>query len=100
MDKNTALEIVREYRQAIIKLFPDSMTYLFGSYAKECQKELSDIDVAVIVPKLSENYLWEDSPKLWKISGDINSLIEPVLLEENENTPIYQEVIKTGILIE
>lgn len=100
MDKNTALEIVREYRQAIIKLFPDSMTYLFGSYAKECQKELSDIDVAVIVPKLSENYLWEDSPKLWKISGEINSLIEPVLLEENENTPIYQEVIKTGILIE
>ena len=100
MDKNTAIEIVREYRQAIIKLFPNSMTYLFGSYAKECQQEMSDIDVAVIVPKLSENYLWEDSPKLWKASGDINSLIEPVLLEKNENTPLYNEIIKNGILIE
>lgn len=100
MDKCEVLEIIREYRQALIKLFPNSLTYLFGSYAKECQREMSDIDVAVIVPKLSENYLWEDSPKLWRLSGDINSLIEPVLLEKNENNPLYQEIIKTGILIE
>lgn len=81
-------------------LFPDAVTYLYGSYAKNMQKEESDIDVAVVLPKLSENYLWEDSPKLWRIGGDINSLIEPVMLEQNENTPLYNEVIKTGILIQ
>ena len=100
MDKRAVLEIVKKYRKAIIPLFPDAVTYLYGSYAKNMQKEESDIDVAVVLPKLSENYLWEDSPKLWRIGGDINSLIEPVMLEQNENTPLYNEVIKTGILIQ
>ena len=100
MDKRTAINIVKEYRKAVIKVFPEAVTYLYGSYAKNLQKKESDIDVAILMPKLSDNYLWEESPILWRLSGDINDLIEPVMLEINENTPLYQEVIKTGILIE
>ncbi|MCH5222673.1 MAG: nucleotidyltransferase domain-containing protein [Muribaculaceae bacterium] len=100
MDKRTALDSVREFKKAILHLFPEAKTYLFGSYAKDLQNENSDIDVAVIMPRLSANYLWEESPILWRISGNINSLIEPVLLEMNEDTPLYNEVMATGILIE
>ena len=100
MDQKSALEYVRSYRQALIKLFPEAKTYLFGSHAKGNQRDDSDIDVAVILPHLSENYLWNDVPRLWRLTGDINPDIEPVMLELDEDTPLYREVITHGILIQ
>lgn len=99
MDKGKAIELVTKYRKAVIEIFPDAITYLFGSHAKGCQKEDSDIDVAIVLPKLSQNYLLDDAPRLWRICADINPDIEPVMLELNENTPLYNEVMKHGILI-
>ena len=54
--------------------------------------------MAVIVPKDRNNWL-EDAPLLWKLGMQINLKIEPVLLNEEENSPLYHDVITTGISI-
>ena len=99
MDKNSVIATVKKYQSELIKIFPEAITYLFGSYAKGIADYESDIDVAVILPCLSDNYLLEDAPRLWRLSADINPDIEPVMLEQGEDSPLYQEIMNTGILI-
>jgi hypothetical protein len=57
-----------------------------------------NIDIAVIVDHLNDNY-FEDTPLLWKLRRKISNLIEPVLLTEDMNNPLYCDITKTGILI-
>ena len=47
---------------------------------------------------MSDNY-FEDTPLLWKLKRKVNNLIEPVLLTEDTNNPLYADILKTGILI-
>lgn len=98
MDKGQAIEIVRQYRSMVAEYLPLKALYLFGSYSKGGYTEDSDIDVAVILHKRSDNYL-EDTPLLWKLGRKISYLIEPVLLAEDNNDPLYYDVMRTGILI-
>jgi len=98
MDKEYALNIVKVYKKAISDRLSDAKVYLYGSYSKGCANEDSDIDVAVVIPKINEDWL-DLSSFLWKTSWKINTLIEPVLLEENEPSPLYDDVIRTGIRI-
>ena len=64
-----------------------------GNYTEE-----SDIDIAVVVDRLSDDY-FEDTPLLWKLKRKISNLIEPVLLTEDQNNPLYADILKTGILV-
>ena len=61
-------------------------------------REDSDIDIAVVVESLNDNY-FEDTPLLWKLRRKISNLIEPVLLIEDMNNPLYCDIARTGILI-
>jgi predicted nucleotidyltransferase len=72
--------------------------YLFGSYSNGKYNEDSDIDIAVIVSRRSDNY-FKDTPLLWTLKRKVSNLIEPILLTENDDSPLYSNVIKTGILI-
>lgn len=98
MDKRQAIEIARKYKDMVAEHLPLKALYLFGSYSKGGYTEDSDIDIAVIVSHRSENY-FEDAPLLWKLGRKVNYLIEPVLLTEDNNNPLYSDIIKTGILI-
>lgn len=98
MDKKTALKVAEAYKKTVAERLPVKDLYLFGSYSKGNFTEQSDIDLAVVVSHRSDNY-FEDTPLLWKLAREVNILIEPVLLTEGENTPLYQDVIKTGIRI-
>ena len=105
MDRRTltrqqALNIVREYKQVIrprYKAEPKVMMY--GSYAKGYANPDSDIDVAVIVPESEITDPWEQ----WAdIVGDVRKvsvLIEPVLMEDEEDSPHYREVMRTGVSV-
>ncbi|MCQ2324481.1 MAG: nucleotidyltransferase domain-containing protein [Paludibacteraceae bacterium] len=95
MDKEQAIAIVREYKKAVLAIYKDAEVYLYGSYNKGTATKDSDIDVAVIVPHRTGNW-FEEIPPLWKASRQINSLIEPVLMEYNEPSPLYENVIRTG----
>ena len=55
----------------------------------------SDIDIAVVVSKRSENY-FEDTPLLWKLGRKVSCLIEPVLLTEDDDSPLYADILHRG----
>lgn len=98
MDKKQAIEVAKEYKAEVAGHLPLKALYLFGSYSKGGYTDDSDIDVAVILSKHSENY-FEDTPLLWKLGRKVNCLIEPVLLTEDAANPLYADVVRTGIKI-
>ena len=61
MDKGQALDIARKYKAMVAEHLPLKALYLYGSYSKGNYTEESDIDIAVVVSKRSENY-FEDTP--------------------------------------
>ena len=95
-----AIGIVREYKRVITSRYEVApKVYMYGSYAKGHAGPDSDIDVAVIVPQgmiVNKWRQWAD------ICGDVrkvNTLIEPVLMEDHEDSMLYREVMRTGIAI-
>ena len=72
--------------------------YLFGSYSKGCARPDSDIDIAVVVPRVKGDYL-STAASLWRITMDVNTLIEPVLIEEVHPSPLYEDILQTGIAV-
>jgi len=100
LPKEFALELVRRYKAAIAPHFDPAMkVMMFGSYAKDCPNEWSDIDVAVIVPKVDRDNWRETAIRLNRATDPISSYIEPILLESGEDSPIYREVMRTGVAV-
>ena len=98
MDKEQVIDIVKAYKAAILPHYTDARVYLYGSYSKGTARFDSDIDVAIIVPKVSNDW-FSVVPPLWTKARKISSLIEPVILETNEHSPLYDDVMRTGIVI-
>ena len=98
MDKDEAIRLAKEYKALVAKDVPLKALYLYGSYSRGEQREDSDIDIAVIVERLADDY-FEDTPLLWRLRRRVSNLIEPVLLTEDMANPLYRTVQATGILI-
>lgn len=105
MDKRTtltrdeALELVRQYKQVISPRFDiEPKVMMFGSYSKGYANPDSDIDVAVIVPTYG-NQKFELSKMLWHDVDQVSLLIEPVLMAEDRWSPLYDDVIRTGVVV-
>lgn len=100
LPKEFALELVRRYKELIAPRFDPAMkVMMFGSYAKGCPNEWSDIDVAVIVPKIDEDSFWDTAVSLNRDVDKVSLYIEPILLESGEDSPIYREVMRTGVAV-
>ena len=69
---------------------------LFGSYSKGYANPDSDIDVAVVVPTYGDRKQ-EMSKGLWRDVRNVSFLIEPVLMAEDRWSPLYDDVMRTGI---
>ena len=98
MDKKQAIILAQKYKELVAEKLPVKALYLYGSYSKGDYRKDSDIDIAVIVERLADDY-FEDTPLLWKLNRKVSNLIEPVLLTEDMNNPLYRDVTQTGILI-
>lgn len=100
MDKTEVINKVKKYAEAVKKTFPVRMVILFGSYAKNCSKEYSDIDVAVVVDHNDEDYL-KSRQKLFKLGTGIDCRIEPVLIERDQKdlSGFFEEILNTGEII-
>ena len=90
--------MAQRYKAAVAERLPLKALYLYGSFSKGTYHADSDIDIAVIVDKLDDDY-FADTPLLWKLKHKISNLIEPVLLTEDMSNPLYSDILKTGILI-
>lgn len=100
MDKEEVIDKVKRYTAIIKAYFPVKMVILFGSYAHGNPRKNSDIDVAVVVNKSSDDCL-ESEARLNRLRRSIDLRIEPVLFEEDEKDPegFFEEVLKTGEII-
>lgn len=76
---------------------PDAKIILFGSYAKGKEKKWSDIDVAVILPKVKNSL--DEEIKLRSLSYEVDERINPFVFSETdfrENSPLIWEIKKYG----
>lgn len=98
MDKKQAITLAKQYKEYISGWLDRPKVYLYGSYSKGCAHKDSDIDVAVVVPKLSGDFL-VTLAQLWTASRKVSTLIEPVLIEECHPSPLYDDILQTGIAV-
>ncbi|MCX6327274.1 MAG: nucleotidyltransferase domain-containing protein [Bacteroidia bacterium] len=99
MDKSEVISIVSKYKVLVSKHFDIENLILFGSYAKGNQKEDSDIDVAIVVNSISQDF-FSYAPLLWKLRREIDDRIEPILIEKNKDeSGFLKEILKTGLII-
>lgn len=98
MDQEQAIKLVRAYKQAILPMHKDAEVYLYGSYSKGNQRPESDIDVAIVVPHIKGDW-FSIVPPLWRTARTISTLIEPVILESGEHSPLYDDIMKTGLAV-
>ncbi len=56
MGKNEAIELLKLYKSVLRKHIDFEKIYLYGSFAKGTNKKDSDIDTAVIVNKIDDDY--------------------------------------------
>jgi predicted nucleotidyltransferase len=105
MDKREfIIEKVRAYKALVDATFPVKIDqcYLYGSYAKGTPRQYSDIDVALVVDRLGDDYdFLKTEPLLWKLTLQIDDRIEPILIaRETDYAGFLDEIQRTGILIE
>ncbi|MGC9352317.1 MAG: nucleotidyltransferase family protein [Mariniphaga sp.] len=99
MDKKDAINKLIQYKMLLSNYFELDKLILFGSFAKDTNSEDSDIDVAVIVKKLNEDY-FADTPLFWKLRRQIDERIEPVIFEKGKDeSGFLSEIMETGIEI-
>ena len=98
MERESALIKVRSYKEAIRPLLSDAKVYLYGSCSRNEAHKDSDIDVAVIVPKLQGDWL-DTNSFLWLATLEVDTSIEPVLIEECNPSPLYENVLRNGIAV-
>ena len=98
MGKREVIATVRQYKNLVLNHFGAATVYLYGSYSKGKARPDSDIDVAVVVPEVKDDFL-KASAILWSLTWDVNTLIEPVLIDQSHPSPLYEDVLRTGVCI-
>jgi uncharacterized protein len=100
MAQREIIEKLKNYKELLMPYYDLHKVILFGSYVKGNQNEYSDIDVAVIVNYINEDF-FTYAPRLWRLRAEIDDRIEPILF--NKSDPDYsgflEEILKTGIEI-
>lgn len=99
MVKEQVLNSAREYADAVRKVMMPSQVILYGSQVKGTATPDSDIDIAVVVSELPEDYL-SAVTELWRLTRGINDAIEPVLLtSDDEQSGFLSTVQRTGVAV-
>ena len=92
------IDVLKSHASELQQRFGITYMRLFGSVAKNVHHEGSDVDVAVVVPRLKGDWL-DTSSALWLATMKIDTIIEPVLIEECHPSPLYEDILKTGIAV-
>ena len=94
MGKADVIENIRRFSRELSKQISFKKIILFGSFAKGTADADSDIDIAVIVDSFPGDFL-KVTPVLWRIAADIDSRIEPIILEEGKDDSGFLESISS-----
>jgi predicted nucleotidyltransferase len=102
MDKrDDIIDKLKIYKDLVQKFFSVAVQqyWLFGSYAKNCAHKDSDIDVALVVNHLDDDYsILHTEPILWKLRRQVDTRIEPhVIACDTDYAGMLDEIQRTGI---
>jgi predicted nucleotidyltransferase len=99
MDKAAALKIAREYAALVSNKYPVNRVMLYGSFARGNYHENSDIDIAVVVDKIEDDFLQEFT-ELFKLRRGISNRIEPVLIAvTKDRSGFLQSIMEYGEIL-
>jgi predicted nucleotidyltransferase len=99
MDKATAIRRVKQYADLVRQNFDVRKIILYISFSRDAARKDSDIDVAVVLDRVDGDFLVSEA-KLFRLRREIDTRIEPVLLEEsNDKGGFLEEILKTGEII-
>lgn len=99
MDRNAAINKVKEYAELVTSTYLTDKIVLFGSYAKGNFTKNSDIDVAVIINSFTGDFL-DVSTTLCKLTRNIDFRIEPILVDiDNDKSGFAHDILRYGITI-
>jgi predicted nucleotidyltransferase len=99
LDQKEAISKVEQYKKLLMTHIDLEKVYLFGSYAKGTNREDSDINVAIIVDQLDDDY-FSSTPFIWKLRHQVDDRIEPILIERRSDpSGFLKEVLMNGIEI-
>jgi predicted nucleotidyltransferase len=102
-ERELVINKVKDYKRLVDSVFPVAVNqcWLFGSYAKGSQKKYSDIDVALVVDRLDDNYdFLKTESLLWTLTRQVDNRIEPVLISRaTDYAGFIDEIERTGIEI-
>jgi predicted nucleotidyltransferase len=76
MDKTTAIRHVKQYADVVRQNFNVKKVILYGSYSRGSARKDSDIDVAVVLSRIDEDFLMAEA-KLFRLRREIDTRIEP-----------------------
>lgn len=100
MDKGIT-KTIRQYINSVAKQQPGLISaFVFGSYAKDKQRDESDIDIALVIDNLSDNDRFDTQVKLMILASQIDTRIEPHPISKEDlisNNPFAVEIRRTGI---
>ncbi|MGD9719212.1 MAG: nucleotidyltransferase family protein [Sulfurimonadaceae bacterium] len=96
MHKEQILEYLKNHKDEFFKKYQITKLALFGSFAKETNKQDSDIDIAIDT-KLSDYFLLYDFKEgLEKAFG---TKVDIVRLREKMNPSLKKHILKDGIYV-
>lgn len=99
MDKKSAIERVKEFAELVKKQFSVITIILYGSYAQGTAREDSDIDVAIVVDTIKEDF-YTSEVALFKLRREVDVRIEPVLfINNNDRSGFLETILQTGEII-
>lgn len=99
MDKKEVIKKLEKYKKLLSQQMIFDDLILYGSYAKGHAHKDSDVDVAIVVDKLSGDF-FSTRPMLWKIRREVDDRIEPIIIEKiHDESGFLSEILKNGIKI-
>ena len=99
MDEKSVIKLAQKYTEILCKSMPVKEVFLYGSFAKDNATNNSDIDIAIIIEDLEDDYL-DAQTRLFKLRRSVDLRIEPILFEDsNDKSGFLKEIKDTGIEI-
>lgn len=99
MVENKVLTLAQQYANAVRSTMEAKNIFLYGSQVKGTATKDSDIDIAVVVDEVPDDYL-NTMALLWKLGRAVSHDIEPVLISSDDlDSGFLQTIQQTGIAV-
>jgi predicted nucleotidyltransferase len=106
-DLETVTMAAKNFACHVSKLMPVDRVYLYGSYAKGCATEFSDVDICIFLRDFGDKRRFDILYELLGVARRCNYVYNDIFIEPNvfessdlyDDNPFVKEVLRTGIEI-